>query len=281
MRANSTFSIWKIGLGTALLAWILAPQLGPPRDGYAAGGMVEVPRHFRTVLPLAPVDVVGVVRTAQQQGYWIRIQTGTDVTYFKGMTPCSACDPSQEATFFVPPWLVVDRQWFWLHRDEPGWILHLRPSGEQTGSYEMIVSPKLPKTELTSDDLEGIVGVLAPFGLLPQTPSLTLEPYIVPAKPAPPEGVRLDSVLYGLVLAPDWTLYARERGIERSGLRVRVVIERSAPGALPSPAWELVIEAESEGFIRAQALIPRLVELARDPAVGFVRPPTRPQPGTP
>lgn len=275
------------GLGAALIA--LAAASGPPPPagagyGYAAavgGAVVEAPRHFRALLPSVPANVVEIVQTAQQLGYWIRIQTDGNVTYLRGTTPCSACDPAQEAAFFAPPWLVVDRQWFWLHLDEPDWALHLRPSGQQTGSYELIVSPKLPKTELTDEDLGRIQQALAPFGLLPPADPLAPEPYIVPAKPAPPEGVRLDSVLYGLTLAPDWAAYAREKGIERSGLRVRVVIERSAPGAMPSPALELVVEAESERLIRAQALIHRLVELARDPAVGFVRPPTRPQPAAP
>lgn len=276
------YVLW-FGLGAVLIALSIASGPSPKEYGYAAGGgaVVEAQRHYRALLPALPVNVVEIVQTAQQLGYWIRIQTDGNVTYLHGMTPCSACDPSQEEAFFVPPWLVVDRQWFWLYLDEPNWVLHLRPSGQQTGSYELIVSPKLPKTELTEEDLGQIRRALAPFGLPPQTASLTLEPYIVPAKPAPPEGAHLDSVLYELVLAPDWALYAREKGLERSGLRVRVVIERSAPGAMPSPALELVVEAGSERLIRAQALIHRLVELARDPAVGFVRPPTRPQPAAP
>ena len=281
MKAH--YVLW-FGLGAALLALALSPDPPPKEYGYAAvggSGIVEAQRHFRALLPSMPINVLEIVRTAQQLGYWIRIQTDTNVTYLHGTTPCSACDPTQEATFFVPPWLTVDRQWFWLYLDEPGWALHLRPSGQQTGSYELIVSPKLPKTELTDEDLGQIQQALAPFGLLPQTASLTLEPYIVPAKPAPPEGVRLDSVLYGLTLAPDWAAYVREKGIERSGLRVRVVIERNSPGAMPSPALELVVEAQSDRLIRAQALIHRLVELARDPAVAFVRPPSRPQPAAP
>ena len=280
---KTPYAIW-LGLGAALLALALSPGPPPKEHSYEAlggGGIVEAQRHFRALLPSVPLNVLEIVRTAQQLGYWIRIQTDENVTYLHGRTPCSACDPSQERTFFAPPWLAVDRQWFWLYLDEPGWVLHLRPSGQQTGSYELIVSPKLPKTELTDEDLGQIRQALAPFGLLSQTASLTLEPYIVPAKPAPPEDVRLDSVLYGLVLAPDWALYAQEKGLERSGLRVRVVIERASPGAVPSPALELVIEAQSEGLIRAQALIHRLVELARDPAVAFVRPPSRPQPAAP
>jgi hypothetical protein len=146
----------------------------------------------------------------------------------------------------------------------------------------MIVSPKLPKTELAAEDVEQIVTTLTPFGVLPtQTASLKFELLIPQAKPVPPEDVRLDSVLYGLMLAPDWNDYAREHVLALSGLRVRVLIELATPGAPLPEGLDLVIEGRSTRFVRAQALIHQLAELARDPAVAFVRLPSRPQPPSP
>jgi hypothetical protein len=196
--------------------------------------------------------------------------------------PCSICDPAEEDRFFLPPWLSVDGRWFWLQLDEPGWQLHLRPAAQRPGDYELIVSPKLPKTALTDSDLDQITATLTPFGVLSaQTAPLKPEPYIQPAKPEPPADARIDSVLYGLTLSPDWAAYAAQNGIERSGLRVRVVIELSSPDAALPEALELAIEARSARLVRAQALIHRLVDLARDPAVAFVRLPSRPQPAGP
>lgn len=269
---------WILWIGGILL--MLSLNLAPPEPSASVNAdVVETQRHFRALLPAPTTSIVGIVQAAQQLDYWIRIQTEADVTYLKGAMPCASCDPAQEEQFFVPPRLSVDGRWFWLQLDEPGWQLHLRPSAQLLGSYELIVSPQLPQTALTSGDLDQITAMLTPFGVLPaQTASLELEPYIPLAKPEPPADARLDSALYGLTLAPDWAAYASENGIERSGLRVRVLIELSSPDASLPEALELVIEARSTRLVRAQALIHRLVDLARDPAAAFVRPPSRPQP---
>lgn len=235
--------------------------------------LIEGQRHFRATLPPQQVDILHIIQTAQQLNYWIRIQTGEDVMYLKGQTPCSACDPSQEASFFTTPQLHVDGQNFWIRLDEQDWRLNLRPAAS---GLELIVSPKLPKTELTTEDLNEIRSALGPFGLLPA--ELSFEPLVPPAKPVPPEGVRLDSILYGLMLAPDWKLYAQEKGLELSGLRARVLVELTSAEAQPPVGLDLVIEARNGPLVRAQALIHRLEELARDPIVAFVRPPAQPQP---
>jgi hypothetical protein len=273
---------WILWIGGILLLSPLLHLALPDPYANAEAGVVETQRHFRALLPAPTTDIVRIVQTAQQLNYWIRIQTDTDVTYLKGSMPCSICDPAEEDRFFLPPRLSVDGRWFWLQLDEPGWRLHLRPSTQRPGDYELIVSPKLPKTALTDGDLDQITATLTPFGVLPtQTASLKLEPYIPPAKPEPPADARIDSVLFGLTLAPDWATYAAQNGIERSGLRVRVVIELSSPDTALPEALELVIEARSARLVRAQALIHRLVDLARDPAVAFVRLPSRPQPAGP
>ncbi len=271
--------LWIGGLMAALTLGVVVSS------GLGTGAWVQAQRHYRALLPAPAVSPLQVVQTAQRLGYWIRVQTGLDVLYLKGQTPCSACDPAQEAAFFEPPRLSVDGPWFWLNLDEPGWALHLRPS-PQPDAYELIVSPKLPKTVLDEEDVKAVHEALAPFGVLP--PDLTpdelgraLAPYVPPAKPAPPEGARLDSGLYGLVLAPDWAQYAQERGIERSGLRVRVLVELTNPDAQLPEALAVEVEARSGALVRAQALIHRLIELARHPSVAFVRLPARPHPATP
>jgi len=269
-------TVWiAIGIGAMLIMFSsLWAEMG-------ASGAADVQgqRHYRALLAPQPINIIDVIETAQQLDYWIRIQTEQNVTYLKGQTPCSACDPASEEAFFTPPQLYVDGQEFWIRLDEPDFRLNLRPSHEVPASYELIVSPKLPKVELDAEDLSAIGEALGPFGLLPaQTDSLSFEPLIPVAKPAPPEGVRLDSVLYGLMLAPDWTDYAHEREIELSGLRAVVLIELTSADAELPEGLDLVIEARSAQLVRAQALIHRLGELARQPTVAFVRLPSRPQP---
>lgn len=275
MRVHAVLRLIGIGVGMGMA--VLA-SLGMGADGPAAGttaGMsVEAPRHWRAPLTRPSAPTVEVIEQAQGLAYWIRIQTGEDVIYLKGERPCSTCDPEEEGRFFRPPQLIVDGQRFWIRLDEPGWRLNLRPA--PGGDYELFLSTEPPKTEITEADLQAVRSALTPFGVLPAR--LELTPYVPPEKPEPPEGVRLDSLLYGLTLAPDWTDYALAHGLELSGLRAVVVVELTSPEARPPEGLDLVVESRSERLLRAQVLIHRLAELASDPAVSFVRPPAQPQP---
>ncbi len=276
MRIN--LALW---LGMVLLALGSWAAQWAPTASSAGAAIIEAQRHFRALLPPQPVDILNVIWAAQSLDYWIRIQTGLNVVYLKGQRPCTACDPLQEAQFFVPPQLYVDGQHFWIRLDEESWQLALRPARELPTRYELIVSPKLPKTTLNPEDVSAIVATLRPFGVIPsQTESFSLEPLIPPAKPEPPEGVRIDSVLYGLITAPDWKAYALQNGIELSGLRARVLVELEAGASLPE-GLDLVVEERAAERVRVQALIHRLEELAKDPAVAFVRLPSRPQSPSP
>ncbi len=275
MRIHLT-ELW-IGLGATLL--VLSTLIGFWMNTSSTGAAVGAQSPFRALLPPPQNDILSVIQAAQGLDYWIRIQTGRDVTYLKGLLPCTSCSPLQEEQFFTPPQLHVDGQNFWIRLDEPNWRLNLRPSPDVPMGYELIVSPNVPKSELSSEDVSEILSTFSPLGVLPtQTGSLKFEPLIPSSKAAPPEGVRLDSVLYGLMLAPDWKDYASTNQIELSGLRAVVIVELNSPDAELPEGLNLVIESRSGGLVRAQALIHRLADLARDPAVTFVRLPSRPQP---
>ena len=269
-----------IGLCGILIGALLG--LGPTASAQTGPliGManVDTERHYRATVPTPTPNVVSAIGTAQQLGYWIRIQTGTDITYLQGGQPCPECSPSQESQFFQPPQLVVDGQHFWIRLDEPQWRVNLRPA-TQTSGYALIVSPKLPKTSLSSDDLDAILETLAPFNALPQqSASLQLETMIQPTKPVPPDGARIDSVLYGLTLAPDWMDYAGRQNIGLSGLRAEVIVElTSAEAALPEGV-DLVATSRTGALVSAQARIDQLVRLASAPSVAFVRLPSQPRP---
>ncbi len=277
MNRHTSLSIGLIGvLIGALLG--LGPTASAHHEPLIGTANVDTDRHFRTVVPTPSTDVVSVIETAQQQGYWIRIQTGEDITYLQGSQPCPSCEPSQESQFFQPPQLIVDGQQFWIRLDEPQWRVNLRPA-PQTASYEFIVSPKLPKTSLSDNDVNAILDTLKPFGVLPtQSASLQLETMIPPTKPVPPEGARIDSVLYGLTQAPDWTDYAQQQNIELSGLRAQVIVELTSADASLPDGVDLVATSRSGALVSAQARIDQLVRLASASSVAFVRLPSQPRP---
>jgi hypothetical protein len=275
MRAHLAI-LW---IGVSLLVFSQLAGFWAGTNSPGAAAFVDAQRHFRALLPPQATDILHVIQTAQERDYWIRIQTGLDVTYLKGQASCTACDPAQEAQFFTPPQLYVDGLNFWVRTDEENWRMNLRPAYSMPMAYEVIVSPKLPRTEISPADLDQIASRLRSFGLN-QTASLSFEPLIPIDKPEPPEGARIDSVLYGLLLAPDWKDYASANGIDLSGLRARVIVELSSSEAELPDALQLVVEARTGNLVRVQVLIHRLVELARDAAVSFVRLPSRPQPAS-
>jgi hypothetical protein len=270
-------------LYVATLLGVLLLALGLPRMTMlwaAVGGsnasQLLAGQSYRAPLPPTATDIIHVVTAAQDLDYWIRIQQGLDVTYLKGKTFCAACNPSQETAFFQTPQLYVDGPLYWIRLDEPKYRLNLRPAVEgATSPYELIVSPKV---DLGGDDLQALLTELVPFGVAPtQTSALSFEVITVPSKPQPPPDARLDSTLYGLMIAPDWRDYAAGHGIDLSGLRARVIVELHSPGAVPQAA-DLLVEARSDTLIRALVPIEQLLVLARDPAVSMVRLPNRPQP---
>lgn len=114
------------------------------------------------------------------------------------------------------------------------------------------------------------------LGLLPQDGTISLAVKELSLKlPRAPEGVRLDPTLWALVVHPDWFGAARDFGLDRRGLRVRVVAEAS--GAL-AEALEPYVLSSTGSLMDLLIPIPLLPDLGRDPAVKMVRPPYVPHP---
>lgn len=150
-------------------------------------------------------------------------------------------------------------------------------------SARAILRGEFPKAEVIG--LAGDTGLGLPgeflhladtLGLLPKYCALEFEQRAVPLKlPRSPEGVRLDSVLWGLVNHPDWLEFSRNHGLEREGLRVRVVAELE--GELDEQ-FEPYVHSSTQRLAELLIPIPYLPELGRDPAVRTVRPPHTPYP---
>ncbi len=122
----------------------------------------------------------------------------------------------------------------------------------------------------------GFLELLESLGLLPEDCAVELELREVPVKlPRSPEDVRLDSILWALVNHPDWLGFARDHGLQRVGLRVRVVAELT--GRLEA-TFEPYIQSSTATLAELLIPIPYLPELGSDPAVSLVRPPHTPHP---
>jgi len=262
----------RFGVGQVLLlSLIVTLALGAVSPQPATGTVGDRPT-FRATVPTPDAGVVQLIEQAQSADYWVRIQTGQDVTYFKGSESCPSCDPANEAEFFQRPQLIADGEMFWMRLATESWALNVRPSADSAGTYELFVTPRQPNTELTDEMLSEIGDALAPFNVLPSDASaLGFAAYSQPSDPQPPQGVAMTPALYGFLQAPDWAEAASERGVARSGLRAVVEVELSSGSAELPSGLDLVVESRSGTTAQVQALIPQLDDLARAAGVRMVR----------
>ena len=166
--------------------------------------------------------------------------------------------------------LIYDPPYFLLSVQTPSGRAVLRGSGTQAqlivGGGTDVLQPPPPECIQLLDEL----------GLTPQGETIELQAYEVPLKlPRVPEGSALDPVLWAIINHPDWLGFARDYGLELSGLRVRVVVEKE--GELAA-MFEPYITSSSDGMAELLVPIPLLPELGTDPAAKSVRPPYVPHP---
>ena len=153
--------------------------------------------------------------------------------------------------------------------------------GIREGTWTTILRGKPDSAELVifgtgSPEILSSFAILEALGLLPWGEVIELSEKTVPLKlPAPPEGLKLDPILWALVGHPDWFAFSRDYGLERAGIRVRVVAELQ--GSL-SQDFEGFIRSSTDSLAELLIPIPLLPELGKDPAVKLVRPPFVPHP---
>ncbi len=232
-------------------------------------------KFYRIPLSSIEPDLTKIIEFAKQAGFSVRIATGPTVTYFLGTQPCLDCTPENERERLAFPHLFVDSALLWLRAEEMLSRYNVRPA--VSGGYELIIAPKTTTSAsaiLNEIGLKLVQLAIVPNPLLPLTvEELTVVPGVKPPKPP----VRLDSVLYALMLMPDWYEFAPQQRLELWGLRVRVIVELVSPQAQLAPTHNIIIEARSpSGLMRVLVPIHQLVMLASDPAVKLVRPPAQP-----
>ena len=262
---------WLLFVALSLIQW---EEPGVP---IMADQILLAGKFYRIVIPSIGSDLEKIIESAKQSGFSVRIAQGTAVKYFLGTQPCPDCTPENEREKLTFPHLFVDGDLLWLRAEGLLSKYNLRPA--QTNSYELIVAPK---TTVSASAILDEIGLrLTELSILsnPTLPLTIEELTVVPGvkPPKPPEGVRLDSVLYALMLMPDWYEFAPQQKLELWGLRVRVIVELVSPEAQLAPTHNIIIEARSpSGLMRVLVLIHQLARLASDPAVKLVRPPAQP-----
>ena len=235
--------------------------------GGIRGESLSADSFYKAAFPLPQPDIATIAERAQGLGFWIRIEQGFNVTYLHGAELCNTCLPEDEESFFGLPQLYLDGELFLVRLAEERYRMNVRPSAEKARMYEVIVRPitKLKRAEVEQEAL----GWLRRLGIV-QTASLDFIELVPEEKPQPPAGLRLDSLLYALTLAPDWHDFARERGLALFGMRIKVIVELASPDAVLQ-GYHLIEEARSENLMRVLVPVSELLRLAEDPAAGFVR----------
>jgi len=107
-----------------------------------------------------------------------------------------------------------------------------------------------------------------------------LLPSKLPPKP-PREYAKLASVLYELIKSPHRSDFAERHQLYLSQDKVRVIIELLPEFKEVEGDYEMVVEVRTKNLIKALVSVDQLGLLARDPSVGFIRPPHKPHPLSP
>jgi len=209
------------------------------------------------------VDAMAVAGTTQSAGF--------SVVRFVDDEP----DGDLAAALSAQKFLLIDGDRIYLRQTNDAHTYTMRPSA--TG-YELVVNPAEDLT--LTDTLGSILLDLQTIGVVGSEVNLEYAAYSKAdlKGPAAPEGVPLDSTLYGLMVAEDWFAYASVHGLTLVGLRVEVVAEK-LPGAALASTFSTYVTEETESLARLLLPIERLIALADSASVGYVR--TAYQPAVP
>jgi hypothetical protein len=177
--------------------------------------------------------IESLIQTAQENGFSLAGSYGGE--------PLTE-DP-EEALQAMPSLLYVDESWFLLRVTGEDLDYTVRPTGE---GYELVLVPH--KDLPLGETVETILSDLQGMGVVGSVDMELTSQYAKESEkgPRPPEGVAIDSALYGL---PE--------------------------------AFIPFIESESGELAKLLLPIWQLTELARSSSIGYVRLPYRPQPSVP
>lgn len=98
-----------------------------------------------------------------------------------------------------------------------------------------------------------------------------------------PEGLKLSSTLYGLSVAPDPKIFAKEHDIFLSEDRARVFIFFDPASSGPDrekifEKYKVILEKKSNEPARVLVPINALIPLSKEPVIGLIKLPDKPTP---
>jgi len=163
--------------------------------------------------------------------------------------------------------LVLDESRFLLRAEEADYTYTLRPS---SSGLELVFSPAV---DVSFDALLNVLFDVQALGLIGAEMDFGYpETYVRDALkgPAPPADLRIDSDLYGLMVAEDWFAFAGVKAISLVGLRVEVVAEVQPGALIPAQFFQYVV-SESESLVELLLPIEQLAALAGSSEVALVR----------
>jgi hypothetical protein len=226
-----------------------------------AGASAETPRYLWGEIAVPE----GAVQTLPARAR--ELQLATAVWSDGALVVTGAAD--EEELRASATYLYLDGDFFLLAVDTPSERAVLRGDAQTAELIVWATDGLVPPSGAFLDLVQNL-------GLLPANVTIDLAVRELPLKlPRAPEGVRLDPTLWALVLHPDWFTAARDYGLDRVGLRVRVVAEA---GAALAETLEPYVLSSTGTLMDLLIPIGLLAELGRDPAVTYVRPPFTPHP---
>ncbi len=256
----------RTGTALALAALLLVSIAAHAAD--ATAGFLQT-HYYLLSLGHVAADTASIRQTAQSSGFSIIAYDANSVEAYRGGI---AVATAPESVLSDERLLVVDGGQFLLRASDDGFGYTVRPS---ESGYELVIDPQ---QDLAIGDVLGTVLIsLQELGILGNQLSLAIDTYAKddPKGPAPPDGIAIDSTLYGLRVARDWFGYATAKGLAMTGLRIEVIAEM-LPGAALSAGFTAYVVEQAEGLVKLSLPVDRLLALAGAFEVAYLRPPYRP-----
>lgn len=228
---------------------------------FGSGVLAETPRYLWAEIAVPEGAVEGLADRAEALGV-------STAAWSEGVLVMDE-DLSEEELRGGGTYLYLDGDLFLLGVETPLERVILRGDPTEAELIVWATDGLVPPSEAFFD-------LARELGLLAEGCTVSLSVKELPLKlPRVPEGMKLDPTLWALTSHPDWFGAARDFGLERVGLRVRVVAE--ATGAL-AESLEPYVLSSSGSLMDLLIPIALLPELGQDPAVNSVRPPFTPYP---
>ncbi len=221
------------------------------------------------------VPIADLIHTTQTDGYTVIVRSGDEVHSYRGTNTTTA--PEKEL-IQESPLLYVDDGQFLLQVQGTNYDYTVRPG--EGKNYTLVI---VPHTDLPmANTLTTVITELQKVKVVGSEVNMEFQtfPQHAVKSPAPPAGVPIDSRLYAVMVAPNWFTAAADAGLTRIGLRVEVVAEKLPDSAVPEE-FRQYIESETAGLAKLLLPINKLIDLARAPTIGYLRPPHQPHPATP